>query len=269
MDSTTERRSLRPLDELSPDRAGRVQILATDVDGTITKNGRLSAALVDHFETLARQNIEVILVSGRPAGEVVALCRYLPGVSRGIAENGMVLVRPDHPVELLVDSEGQKRALAFAEKLSAQLEDPLQAAPDRYCRRADLAFERAGRGAEELEAMDQAARAQGLHCIWSNVHIHFSVAAPDKGRGLLEVLGRELSREAIAQTVATIGDAPNDRGLFVKDRFGVTVGTAQLADSAAEMSALPEFLSAYEGAVGFAELAQKLLVARSSDKAFA
>lgn len=263
MDSTTERkRSLRPMDELSSDRARRVQILATDVDGTITRAGRLSASLVDHFETLAQAGIEVILVSGRPAGEVVALCRYLPGVSRGIAENGMVLVQPDRPAELLVDPEGQQRAQAVSDQLSAQLAQPLQAAPDRYCRCADLAFERAGRGAEELVAMREAAMAQGVHCIWSNVHIHFSIASPDKGRGLLQVLSRELDPPSIAQRVATIGDAPNDGGLFVAGRFGVTVGTAQLAAVAQEMSALPEFLSAHEGAGGFEELAKRLLAAR-------
>ena len=50
---------------------------------------------------------------------------------------------------------------------------------------------------------------QGVHLVWSSVHIHLSLHAPDKGVGLLTFL-QEMSIPPAA--VAAIGDAPNDSG---------------------------------------------------------
>lgn len=250
---------MRPLSELPFELASKVELLATDVDGTLTSRGRFSAALLARLEGLARAGIELVPISGRPAGEVLAICRYLPGAQRAVAENGMVALRPDRESRLLVPAFAQEELLRAAQELSELDEAPLRPAPDAFCRMADLAFEREGRDHARLERLRQGAKARGLCLLWSNVHIHLSRAVPDKGRGLLELLGPDCD----AHKVAVIGDAPNDGGLFVPGRFGLSVGTAQVRECAAEFEFLPAFVSEKAECEGFCALVDILLAARS------
>ena len=67
-------------------RLAPVRVVATDVDGTLTRDGALDPEVVRVIAALAEAGLVVVPVSGRPAGEVLGLCRYLPGVQRAIAE---------------------------------------------------------------------------------------------------------------------------------------------------------------------------------------
>jgi HAD superfamily hydrolase (TIGR01484 family) len=64
-----------------------VRLIATDMDGTLTKNGKFTSELLIALESLAAKNIAVLIVTGRSAGWVSAIANYLPIVG-AIAENG-------------------------------------------------------------------------------------------------------------------------------------------------------------------------------------
>src|SRR5687768_660769 len=57
---------------------GTIALVATDVDGTLTSRGEILAPVLAALADLAAAGIEVVPVSGRPAGEVLGLVRYLP-----------------------------------------------------------------------------------------------------------------------------------------------------------------------------------------------
>jgi hydroxymethylpyrimidine pyrophosphatase-like HAD family hydrolase len=57
------------------------------MDGTLTRSGRFSSALLQDLEVLALAGIPVVIVTGRSAGWVSGLLHYLPIVG-AIAENG-------------------------------------------------------------------------------------------------------------------------------------------------------------------------------------
>jgi len=135
---------------------------------------------------------------------------------------------------------------------------PWELAPDHFCRLADLAWLRAGREAAELDGLRKTAQELGLCLVWSNVHIHLSEHVPDKGVGVLEI-ARRLGVPAHA--VATIGDAPNDAGLWIHGRFGLTVGTGQVRGQEAYIAELPMVLVA-EACEGWLELAAAVLAAK-------
>ena len=101
----------------------------------------------------------------------------------------------------------------------------------------------------------------GVHLIWSNVHVHLAEAIPDKGVAVLQ-LARELAIDPLR--IATIGDAPNDAGLFLGDRFGLTVGTADVGAQLAYFPEPPRAITAGREAAGFVELAEVLLAARGA-----
>jgi hydroxymethylpyrimidine pyrophosphatase-like HAD family hydrolase len=249
-----------PLHQLSaPERArrfGAIRLLATDVDGTLTKGNGLDPEVVAQIARLCARGIEVVPVSGRPAGEVLGLVRYLPGVRRGIAENGQAEVVPDRPVRWLAEPTDRPAIQALALQLGADAGLELRTTADDRFRVGDVAFERDGASDAVLAALIPASRARGLFITWSNVHIHFTTSSPDKGAALLSAAGVE------GQAIATIGDAPNDAGLFVAGRFGATIGTADVLRQRAVMPAMPEFVTEAAESEGFLELARLLLGAQ-------
>ena len=94
-----------------------VQVVASDIDGTMTRDGRLDPAVLDAIVALVAAGIEVLPVSGRPAGEVLGLARYLPGVRRALAENGLAKCVPGDAVTSLGSVPDRARLLAVAEVL--------------------------------------------------------------------------------------------------------------------------------------------------------
>lgn len=109
----------RALGSLELERAAAIEVLATDVDGTLTESGKLGAELVAALAGLADHGLAIIPISGRPAGEVLGLCRYLPGVRFGVAENGLLEIEPDVAPRWLDDEPDLAKLVAVGERLNA------------------------------------------------------------------------------------------------------------------------------------------------------
>jgi len=233
-----------------------VRMLATDVDGTLTSGGKLTGQVITTVEALAAARIEVVPVSGRPAGEVQGLCRYLPGVKRALAENGMLEVVPDGPLRWLAAPSDRAWLKSIGETLNREHDAGLSLTPDDFCRVGDVAYERDGRNDAELARLRSIVEAMGAYLVWSNVHVHIAQSIPDKGRGVLFVAGE---RGLTGEAVATIGDAPNDAGLFMSGRFGLTVGTSDVIPQLEFFPNAPEWVTGASESSGFLELAALLL----------
>jgi hydroxymethylpyrimidine pyrophosphatase-like HAD family hydrolase len=245
----------RALAELPDERFAALTVVATDVDGTLTDHGKLGPELLAGLARLARAGFTVIPISGRPAGEMLGLCRYLPGVRFGAAENGLLEIEPDHAPRWLSPPSNVGRLRAVGEHLNREHAAELRLTGDAFCRMGDVAYERDGRGEVELLRLRQLAEAEGVFLIWSNVHVHLAEREPDKGAGLLELLAR---RNLDPAQVVTVGDAPNDGGLFEPRRFGLTVGTADVVPQRMWFRALPEVVTAAREVGGFLELVERL-----------
>jgi hydroxymethylpyrimidine pyrophosphatase-like HAD family hydrolase len=234
-----------------------IRVVATDVDGTLTRGRALDPAVVRVLGALAANGIEIVPVSGRPAGEVLGLCRYLCGVERAIAENGLLEVIPDQPPRWLGNPTDREQLPPTGRFLDAERGAGLRLAPDHPFRLGDVAYERDGRGLEELLRLRDAAAERGVSMIWSSVHIHLTPEPPDKGRGLLRFAADHGLDPA---TILTIGDAPNDAGLFAPGRFGVTVGTADVPGQREAFDGwLPAYVTSGRESEGFLEVAEALL----------
>jgi len=245
-----------PLAELPRERLATIGVIATDVDGTLTRAGKLGAELLTVFTELRAAGIVLIPISGRPAGEVLGLCRYLPGVEFGVAENGLFEIVPDLPPAWLGEPTNTERLREVGEHLNREHGAGLHLAGDLFCRLGDVAYERDGREERELLRLRAAAEAEGVHLIWSSVHVHLAERQPDKGAGLLRLLAR---RGIDPSSVVTVGDAPNDAGLFTAGRFGLTVGTADVLAQRQWFPQLPDSVTAAREVDGFLELAGLLL----------
>ena len=78
-----------------------LRLIATDMDGTLTQQGKFTANLLHAFEDLIAADIPVLIVTGRSAGWVSGLVTYLP-VAGAIAENGGLFYLADsaEPISL-------------------------------------------------------------------------------------------------------------------------------------------------------------------------
>ena len=237
-------------------RLAPVRVVATDVDGTLTRDGALDPEVVRVIAALAEAGLVVVPVSGRPAGEVLGLCRYLPGVQRAIAENGLLEVVPDRDPRWLAEPTDPQDLRAAGRRLDEEHGAGLRLAADHPFRLGDVAYERDGRQVPELLRLRAAAEALGVCMVWSSVHVHLTPRPPDKGQGLLRFAADHGLDPA---TILTIGDAPNDEGLFVAGRFGVTVGTADVPPQREAFGALPTYVTDGREAEGFLQVAQALL----------
>jgi len=255
----TDPREPTLISRVSPSDVAGVTLVATDVDGTLTRGGKLDAGVLGAIRRLVDAGITVVPVSGRPAGEVQGLVRYLPGVWRGLAENGLLEIVPDLAPRWLGVPTDKPRLHRVGAALNAECSAGLRLTGDDYCRLGDVAYERDGRDEPELLRLRREAEARDVHLVWSNVHIHLAQAIPDKGAALLQLLA-EL--KVPPTQVATIGDAPNDAGLFTPGRFAVTVGTADVLGQLAYFPAAPRLVTAGREADGFCELAELLLRSR-------
>lgn len=234
----------------------RPALVATDVDGTLTRAGKLDPDAISAILRLVAAGVAVLPVSGRPAGEVCGLCRYLPGVTRGLAENGLLEVIPDRPPRWLAAPTDRARLRQVGERLNAEHDARLRPTGDDFCRLGDVAYERDGRDEAELLRLRALAEGMGVHLVWSNVHVHLAEAVPDKGAAVLRLAG-ELGIDP--RGIVTIGDAPNDAGLFVGGRFGATVGTADIVAQREFLPEAPQYVTQAREGAGFVEMAEAVL----------
>jgi hydroxymethylpyrimidine pyrophosphatase-like HAD family hydrolase len=146
--------------------------------------------------------------------------------------------------------------LEAGRRLDAEHGAGLRLTADHPFRLADVAYERDGRDLPELERLRRAAVELGVFMIWSSVHVHLTPRPPDKGEGLLRFAADHGLDPA---TILTIGDAPNDEGLFAPGRFGVTVGTSDVLRERDAFRWLPAYVTTGREADGFLEVARALL----------
>lgn len=246
---------ISPLRAIAPARLARLRVILTDIDGTITRDGKITAEMIAGSSQLAAAGVEILPVTGRSAGEALGLARYIPAFRRAIAENGGVLVVPDQPLYFLRPPVDRDRLAAAAAELGHGQWMP---APCSAFRLTDQAWERADQPSEKLADARVRAEAMGLHLTWSSVHIHLTELPPDKGAGALRVLGNNLIDP---QDALAIGDAPNDEGLWERERFGVTVGTAEVVQCWSQLRHRPEFVVG-SAATGWLEMAAQVRAAK-------
>ncbi len=93
------------------------QALATDYDGTLAKDGRVSEATIEALVRLKESGRRLILVSGRERADLLRVFTRFELFDRLVLENGAVLIRPgagdvllgDPPPQALIDRLQERR----------------------------------------------------------------------------------------------------------------------------------------------------------------
>jgi len=244
-----------------------IQLVATDVDGTLTQGGKMTAQLLADLVRLQKAGIDVILVTGRSAGWVSAIAHYFP-VLGAIAENGGVFCLSegglpaggyrifDGALDGTLAEHRQALGAMFAEL--TDMIPRLQESADNAFRLTDWTFDVADLTTDELQQLGDRCGTQGWGFTYSTVQCHLAKPNQTKAAAIAQLLQQQypgLSRDA----VLTIGDSPNDESLFDSDRFSCSVGVANIRHYLPRLTHWPRYVTATEACDGFHEVVNRLL----------
>jgi HAD superfamily hydrolase (TIGR01484 family) len=244
----------------------KITLVASDMDGTLTTQGRFGANIFESFLAMRRAGIRIVLITGRSAGWVNGLASLLP-IDGAIAENGGIYFPPgenSHGRELIPlkgTRADHKEALQQMFR-TLQKEFPLIIeAPDNHYRITDWTFSVGGLSPKDLQRMKHLCSEHNWGFTYSNIQCHIMQKHQNKASALLNVLQNEHTLYANTLEVLTIGDSPNDESLFDSSLFPCSVGVANLLKYKSHLRHTPAFLTTHEESAGFCEMATALLKA--------
>ncbi|HEY9892145.1 MAG TPA: HAD family hydrolase [Candidatus Sericytochromatia bacterium] len=252
--------ALTPIDrEITNNCFKNLRLIATDMDGTLTFQGKFTASLLQAFEDLIAAALPVLIVTGRSAGWVSGLVSYLPVVG-AIAENGGIFYSSDsEPVALTpINNLGEHRQKLAEAYQRLKLEFPqIQESSDNRFRLTDWTFDNRELTVTQLKRLDELCRSMGWGFTYSSVQCHIKPIAQDKAAGLMQVLAKYFP-DTQCQQVLTVGDSPNDASLFNPELFPLSVGVANVLDYASELIYQPAYVTQAVEGKGFCELVRFL-----------
>lgn len=267
------RQTLRPLSRFPAAARRNIRGVFSDIDDTLTTNGRLPAESYAAMEALQNAGILMIPITGRPAGWCDHIARMWP-VDAVVGENGAFYFRYDRDQRRMIrrfDQPDDVRA-ANRERLALLKDRILDAVPgsavasDQPYRETDLAIdfcEDVPRLAkEEVDRIVTLFREAGATAKISSIHVNGWFGQFDKltmaRRLMTDVFAVDL--DAANRRFAFVGDAPNDSPMF--GFFEYSVGVANVFDYRDRLDAEPAYVTCARGGAGFAELAATLLAVR-------
>ncbi|MEL6188879.1 MAG: HAD-IIB family hydrolase, partial [Myxococcota bacterium] len=214
--------ALTPISQLPTGVARGVEIVFTDIDDTLTRNGQLEREAYAALWDLHEAGLRVVPVTGRPAGWCDHIARMWP-VDGVIGENGALALRYDRRrrrMESLHAVSPEERAQTRA-RLSALQDRILREVPgagvasDQPYRMYDLAIDFcedvAPLAEVDIERIVQLFEAEGATAKVSSIHVNGWFGSFDKLtmiRRFAGVLG--YPEETLGSRAVYVGDSPND-----------------------------------------------------------
>ncbi|MFQ4135353.1 HAD family hydrolase [Nodosilinea sp. PGN35] len=238
----------------------RPKLLATDMDGTLTHDGKFTPALLQGLEQLQAAGLPVMIVTGRSAGWVNGLAHYLP-VAGAMAENGGIYFPPAGPPEPLVEIPDLVAHRQLLHEAFTQLRwrwPQLRESEDNRFRLTDWTFDLEGFTQSDLDEMAQVCQSLGWGFTYSTVQCHLFTVGQSKAAGLKRVIAGHFAAVAAAE-VLTVGDSPNDQSMFDPALFPQSVGVANVVDYWSRLTYRPAYVTQAAEVAGFLELAEFLL----------
>jgi HAD superfamily hydrolase (TIGR01484 family) len=264
---------VRPLAEMPEADAARVSLVLTDIDDTLTSEGKLPADAYRALEDLTGAGFFVAPITGRPAGWCDMIARFWP-VAGVVGENGALYFAYDAEVRRIrrvyaasaaERAENKVRLAAIRARVVDEVPGAAVSADQAY-READLAID----FCEDVPPLDRAAVARikgifedaGAVAKISSIHVNGWFGGYDKlsmtRRFAREIAGVDIDRDNAR--VVFVGDSPNDASMF--GFFHNACGVAGVCNFIDEFEAEPAYVTRGGGGKGFVEVAEHLLEAR-------
>lgn len=255
---------------MSKQQLNEVKIILTDIDDTLTTEGRLKSNAYTALENLSNSGFIVIPVTGRCAGWCDHIARMWP-VNGVVGENGAFFFSYDHQSKKMQQTycqtpkERKENHLALHEIKKTILKNVSGSAlaSDQDYRHTDLAIDFAEDVAplssNKIKEIVTIAENAGAIAKVSSIHVNCWIGSHNKLSTSLTTLEQVfgVSNSNIQNEVLFIGDSPNDSMMF--DYFNKSVGVANVMDFIKELDKPPKYITLNHSGEGFVELADSLL----------
>jgi len=247
-----------------------IKFILTDIDDTLTTEGRLKSDAYDALGRLSNSGYKVIPVTGRCAGWCDHIARMWP-VDGVVGENGAFLFSYDHVNKNMnniysqTEDERRENFIVLNQIKNTILESvPGTAeASDQDYRITDLAID----FAEDVPKLSQnmideivnIAEQNGATAKISSIHVNCWIGEHNKLTTSLKILKENfgLNDKEIQSNVVFVGDSPNDSMMF--GFFNNSVGVANVVDMMHKIVSPPKYITSKYSGEGFVELADLLL----------
>ncbi len=248
----------------------QIQFVLTDIDDTLTINGKLPAIAYTAMERLQQANIKVIPITGRPAGWCDHIARMWP-VDGLVGENGAFYFYYDQKSRKMIRRywRSKKQRKKDGSKLLELEKKILEDVPgcrisvDQPYREADLAID----FCEDVEPLPMTAvnkivsifESAGAVAKISSIHVNGWFGNYDKltmTKKLFQELF-QLDLKGQKENIIFCGDSPNDSPMFAF--FPNSIGVANVLQFGDELQHNPTWVTQGKGGYGFAEMVDILL----------
>jgi len=261
---------MKPFSQFPGPLKKKIRFVLTDIDDTLTVQGRLPALVVSAMENLQQAGIRVIPITGRPAGWCDHIARMWP-VDGVVGENGAFYFFYDPGRKKMIrrywKSDNQrKKDRRKLETLKSKILCAVPAArisADQPYREADLAIDFCEDVAplppESVEKIADIFHDAGAQAKISSIHVNGWFGNYDK-LSMTHLLFQEIFNLDLTvekDTVLFIGDSPNDCPMFAF--FSHSVGVANMMHFLHSLDPEPSWVTEKHGGYGFAEMTHILL----------
>ncbi len=243
-----------------PEKLTDIQLIATDIDGTLTREGKFTRELLESIDLLNANGINLLLVTGRSAGWVSAVNNYLPVVG-AIAENGGIYFNADGEFDFLTRID---RIEAHREQLANRFWElqeyypQIQESIDNQFRITDWTFDIGSLTDLELQQIANKCEQWGYSFTFSTIQCHIKPQHQDKGMAILQVVKQYFP--AIKPTqIVTVGDSPNDASMFDRSLFPYSFGVANIQHYTNQLLYQPRYVTKLPEVAGFGELVNLII----------
>ncbi len=263
---------MQQLSELSPEKLQQIKVVLTDIDDTVTTEGRLTSQAYTAMERLRAAGLTLIPVTGRCAGWCDHIARMWP-VDAVVGENGAFYLRYDHVSKKLhkhyslpetLRLENANRIATLHETIVAALPG-ITATSDQPYRETDLAVDIAEdvapRSSTDIQQIVDLAQAAGATAKVSSIHINCWFGDHSKLSATLAALHGSFgigAADRLQREVLFVGDSPNDSAMFAY--FNHSVGVANILDTLEFLTEHPTYITKNKAGDGFVELVDHILV---------
>lgn len=242
-----------------------VKVVFTDVDDTLTWEGRLPAAAFTAMEKLRDAGILMVPVTGASAGWCDCIVRTWP-VDAVIGENGSFWMQHNEAGQVIrcfrekepIREQNFRRLKILGAELNRRFPD-IDHTQDQPFRLTDVAFDIAQQARVDRAVAQEATRwliEQAVSARLSSIHINAWIGSYDKADTAKVWLNQNLPHLNLTEC-AFIGDSPNDEAMF--EHFPLSVGVANIRRFLSGMQYRPRYITESNGGYGFVEFAERML----------
>lgn len=252
---------MKPLSTAPVEEFQEIRYVLTDIDDTLTKEGKLMPEAYSAIWELFGLGINVIPVTGRSAGWCDMIMTQWP-VTAVIGENGaFAFIKEEETYRLLshplVNNTEPRKALKRIERAVLSSVPSSRVTRDQFSRLFDLAIDYAETSPKlslkDAGRIKKQAEALGASAKISSIHVNIWFGDYDKLSMVLYLLLNywNVNKTRLMKEVVYCGDSPNDEPMFAY--FPLSVGVGNIRQYRSFIQDLPAYVTSRMFGDGFAE----------------